>query len=129
MVLDSIPAFIGTVESEGQQMRQCSIKYEDKIISPFYKNKTLFHDQDPEYLSFGGWNKGGPLIFALSKNKRQCGYFCSRFKAKKNGGFLLCSHCSNTQNSEKNESEMSQKPKEKQKITIPVEVCRSSSVI
>ncbi len=43
-VLGSIPASVGTVESEGRQMKQCCILYEQKEKNPpkkYFKKKTI----------------------------------------------------------------------------------------
>jgi hypothetical protein len=39
--LGSIPAMVGTEESEGQQMKQCRIQYEKKTKNPPKKYKKI----------------------------------------------------------------------------------------
>jgi hypothetical protein len=41
--MGTIPASVGTVESEGRQMKQCSIKYEKNKKSPkkIFKKKVI----------------------------------------------------------------------------------------
>ncbi len=57
-----------------------------------------------------------------AKTSENVGIFVLAFKRKKCFFFALFAIKRNTPNSEKNESEMSQKRKEKRKITIPVKV-------
>ncbi len=47
---NSIPAFVGTVESEGRQMKQCWIQYEKKIPPKIFK-KINFTNTDPSTIS------------------------------------------------------------------------------
>jgi hypothetical protein len=62
-----------------------------------------------------------------AKTSENVGIFILALKRKKVFFFALFSIKRNTPNSEKNEREMSQKRKEKRKITIPVKVLRSLS--
>jgi hypothetical protein len=57
-----------------------------------------------------------------AKTSENVGIFVHALKRKKVVFFALFAIERNTPNSEKNESEMSQKRKEKRKITIPVKV-------
>jgi hypothetical protein len=56
-VLGSIPASIGTVESEGRQMKQCWIKYETP-------NKICFKKICSDYTEICSWGLQGPRRFS-----------------------------------------------------------------
>ena len=64
-----------------------------------------------------------------AKTSENVGIFVLALKRKKCFFFALFAIKRNTPNSEKNEREMSQKRKEKRKITIPVKVWRSLSSV
>jgi hypothetical protein len=71
-----------------------------------------------------GWGGGrvGRSYLLKAKISKNMGIFVLALKQKKCVFFALFACKRNTQNNNKNESEISQKRKEKRKITIPVKI-------